>query len=106
MSTSHGNTDESSVFRAFDADEFIPLAGWRKIEPILNSNGGSYGLTGARGAGKTWLILNAIDWAKKRSGMGLWYPSPSIYEAQDFLTSLADNFAIELQSKLNGFRLH
>ena len=80
-------------FRAYSPEEFCPTPSWRRLEEILTGNGGCYGLYGPRGAGKSWLMLNAINRANHNEGMGLWYPSPSEYDANAFLSTLSDNLA-------------
>jgi hypothetical protein len=89
----------TTVFRAFVQDEFLEWPAWTRLRRILDANGGSYGLSGPRGAGKSWLMLRAICWAKEgaRPGIGLWYPSPSEYRPLDFLASLSDSLANEIR---------
>lgn len=90
---------EASVFRAFTPAAFAPWPVWPRVEAILRSNGGSYGISGARGAGKSWLMARALAWVagqRDRSplgGIGLWYPSPSEHDPLAFLASLTDGFA-------------
>lgn len=86
-----------SVFRAFDPDEFIEWSTWRRLETILENNGGAYGIAGPRGSGKTWLIQRGVHRATAVGGLGLWFPSPSNYSAVEFLTALSENFAAEVQ---------
>ena len=93
-----------AVFRAFHPSEFMPGRPWERLQHILQANGGCYGLTGARGAGKTWLMLQAIDWARERRGIGLWFPSPGEYHAEPFLLSLAETFASEVQRRFARYR--
>ena len=52
---------EESVFRAFERLEFLEWPAWIRLRKILTSNGGSYGISGPRGAGKSWLMLRAIE---------------------------------------------
>ena len=98
-----GIDEAPTVFRAFEPDEFLAWPAWQRLERILRSNGGSYGLSGPRGAGKSWLMLRAIQWAQTprrrggRAGLGLWYPSPSEYDPLAFLASLSDSLAIEVE---------
>jgi len=94
--------DARTVFRAFEVGEFLDWPAWRRLVKILGANGGSYGLSGPRGAGKSWLMLRAIAWAEdleapRRAGIGLWYPSPSEYRALDFLASLSDSLGTEIE---------
>ena len=42
-------------------------------------------------------MLKAIDYAYKENGMGLWFPSPSEYDANAFLSSLSDNLASSIE---------
>jgi hypothetical protein len=92
----------TTVFRAFEVSEFREWPTWDRLLRILQSNGGSYGLSGARGAGKSWLMLRAIEWVRgapdtgRLGGIGLWYPSPSEYDPLAFLASLSDSFGTEI----------
>lgn len=98
-----------TVFRAFEASEFLEWPAWRRLAKVLASNGGSYGVSGPRGAGKSWLMLRAIDDARGgnettpngggRPGVGLWYPSPSEYDPLAFLASLSDSLANEIERR-------
>src|SRR6266487_4852075 len=77
---------EQSVFRAFEHSEFLEWPSWARLRKILGGNGGCFGISGPRGAGKSWLMLRAIGDVRgpvapySRSGLGLWYPSPSEYD--------------------------
>ena len=86
-------------FRAFSPGDFRPTPSWDRLERILSGNGGCYGLYGPRGSGKSWLMLKAIDYASKRGGMGLWFPCPSEYDADEFLSSLSDNLANAIEQR-------
>jgi hypothetical protein len=99
MSDDPAADHSGSVFRAFATDGFEEWPAWRRLEGILTANGGSYGLVGPRGAGKTWLMLRAVEKARESGGMGLWFPSPSEYDPHAFLSSLADNFAAEVERR-------
>jgi hypothetical protein len=95
-----------SVFRAFSVEEFLEWPAWRRLLRVLKrANGGSYGLSGARGAGKSWLMMRAIEWVRDADdtgplgGIGLWYPSPSEYDPMAFLASLSDSFATEIDRR-------
>ncbi len=86
-----------SVFRVFSVGDFMSWESWNRLESILKSNGGAYGITGPRGSGKSWLILRGVRWATENKGVGLWFPTPSDYGAEPFLVALADNLAKEVQ---------
>jgi hypothetical protein len=94
---------ETTVFRAYERAEFLEWPAWRRLQKILGSNGGSYGLSGPRGAGKTWLMLRAIEWIqagedrRRPPGIGLWYPSPSEYDSLAFLASLSESLATRIE---------
>src|SRR6266536_2201583 len=81
------------VFRAFSIDEFRETSSWRRLARILTGNGGSYGLFGPRGSGKSWLMMRAIYEANNSGGLGLWFPCPSKYDSNAFLSALSDNLA-------------
>jgi hypothetical protein len=91
-----------TVFRSFEPDEFLEWPTWQRLLRILRSNGGSYGLSGPRGSGKSWLMLRAIEWVRSANdagqlgGIGLWYPTPSEYKPLDFLASLSDSLGTEI----------
>ena len=91
-----------TVFRTYDAGEFVRWDSWNRLAEILDSNGGAFGLSGARGAGKSWLMMHAIDRARDDrgssdlGGLGHWYPSPSEDDPHAFLASLTDSFANEI----------
>jgi hypothetical protein len=96
---------EETVFRAFARGEFLEWPAWVRLRKILVSNGGSYGIAGPRGAGKSWLMLRAIEDVKhppdpsRTPGVGLWYPSPSEYDPLAFLASLSDSLASEIDRR-------
>ena len=88
---------EKTGFRAFSHDDFHEASSWERLQRILAGNGGCYGLYGPRGSGKSWLMLMATDYADKNDGMGLWFPSPSEYDANAFLSSLSDLLASSIE---------
>ena len=96
---------EQSVFRAFGEGEFIEWPPWVRLRKILLANGGSYGISGPRGSGKSWLMRRAIEEARStpgpsgQPGLGLWYPSPSEYDPLAFLASLSDSLAGEIERR-------
>jgi hypothetical protein len=89
--------DRSTVFRAFDPEAFLPWPVWKRLRKILTGNGGCYGLSGPRGSGKSWLMQKAIQDAESQQGLGVWFPSPSEYQPEAFLTSLADTLGRKIQ---------
>jgi hypothetical protein len=72
---------------------------WERLALILKGNGGSYGLYGARGSGKSWLMNRAILEAEGSGGFGLLYPCPQRYSASEFLSTIADNLAHAIEQK-------
>jgi hypothetical protein len=96
---------EQSVFRAFEHGEFLEWSSWARLRKILGGNGGCFGISGPRGSGKSWLMLRAIEDVRdpvrhySRSGLGLWYPSPSEYDPLAFLASLSDSLATEIDRR-------
>ena len=94
--------DESASrtgFRTFSRLDFSATPSWHKLADILTGNGGCYGLYGPRGSGKSWLMLKAIDEAKRTNGFGLWFPTPSEYNSTEFLSAISDNLANEVERK-------
>jgi hypothetical protein len=84
-------SDAKTILSPFRADLFVSHATWVELVRILNGQGGgSFGLSGPRGAGKSWMMGEAIHWAESQQGLGVWFPSPSEYEATAFLAALSD----------------
>jgi hypothetical protein len=80
-----------NVFAAYAQEFFVPTPHWHKIERILGDRrGGNYGLVGPRGAGKSWIMHQAVARADGDHGLGVWFPSPSEYDAKAFLASLSE----------------
>ena len=87
-----------TVLASFAARLFAETTSWWHAKSILaNGTGGTFGLAGPRGAGKTWIMLQAIDSAERDGGLGVWFPSPSEYEPSAFLASISEVTAIEFQ---------
>ena len=79
------------ILSTFDTELFLPHEKWEALAWILQEGGGgSYGLSGSRGAGKTWMMERANAWAESKGGLGVWFPSPSEYEPTAFLAALSD----------------
>lgn len=87
------------VFREFSIADFNATPTWERLALILKGNGGSYGLYGARGSGKTWLMNRAILEAEERGGFGLLYPCPQQYSANEFLSTISDNLGHAIEQK-------
>ncbi|MGZ4357925.1 MAG: hypothetical protein ACXVRU_14065 [Gaiellaceae bacterium] len=92
------------MFRTFERDEFLEWQPWERVRDHLHSNGGSYGVSGPRGAGKSWLMLRAIDEVRapagrRGRGIGLWYPTPSEYNPLSFLATLSDALVNEIERR-------
>jgi len=87
------------VFRAFSVTDFLDSPSWQHLEEMLVGNGGSYGLYGPRGSGKSWLMMRAIAKANDSAGLGLWFPCPSQYNSADFLSALSDNLASAVERR-------
>jgi hypothetical protein len=104
-STTPGDAPKS-LFRAFDRQFFVKSEAWSRLSDILTTNGGPYALAGPRGAGKSWLMLRALDEAKRQGGLTLWYPSPSNYSAFEFLSTLSDNFANQIERRYRPDRYY
>src|SRR2546423_10598289 len=88
-----------SVFRAFGPDDFVEWDSWQRLRSFLNSGGGCFGISGPRGAGKSWLMLKAVSAARASGGIGTWYPSPSEYDPHAFLSTLSDNVANDIERR-------
>jgi hypothetical protein len=88
------NVAGATLYSAYESNLFVRNPVSTRVCAIVKSNrGGNYGLCGPRGAGKSWLMQAAKDEAEKREGVGLWFPSPSEYDALSFLAALSDVFA-------------
>jgi hypothetical protein len=89
---------DGTLFRAYDAGEFLETGSWQRLRTIIAAgNGGVYGLYGPRGSGKSWLMHRAITEAAAGGGTGLWFPCPSGYEPAALLSMLADTLAIQVE---------
>lgn len=87
-----------SLLEPFNPDLFVEHHGWIGVKQILESSAaGSYGLSGPRGAGKTWVMEKALKRAEEQSGLGVWFPSPSEYEPIAFLGALSDVVATSFE---------
>lgn len=87
------------VFRSFSVGDFVETESWKHLDRVLAGNGGSYGLFGPRGSGKSWLMMRAITQANDSRGLGLWFPCPAQYDATDFLSALSDNLASAVERR-------
>jgi hypothetical protein len=88
----------NSLLAPYDKHLFVEHDGWIGLRQILDTRGaGSYGLSGPRGAGKTWVMERALEVTKERRGLGVWFPSPSEYEPVAFLSALSDHVAIAFE---------
>jgi hypothetical protein len=94
-----------SVMRSFANEEFCNTVSWDRLQRILAGNGGSYGLHGSRGSGKTWLMRKAIVVAQSERGLGLWFPCPSEYNATSLLSALSDCLAAAVQLRIHRRRV-
>ncbi len=97
---------DDSPFRAFDESVFVESAAWRHLTAILATNGGAYALSGPRGAGKSWMMQKALAEVEADGGLTLWYPSPSNYSAFEFLSTLSDNFANQIERRYRPDRFY
>lgn len=89
---------EASLLTQFRPELFVAHRSWLNLKRILGTEGGgSYGLAGPRGAGKTWMMEKALSEAQERNGIGVWFPSPSEYEPTAFLAALSDVVATHYQ---------
>lgn len=88
-----------SLFRAFGPEDFVEWDSWRRLQSFLNSGGGCFGISGPRGAGKSWLMLKAVSAVREGGGVGTWYPSPSEYDPHAFLSTLSDNVANDIERR-------
>jgi KAP family P-loop domain len=95
---SPGDGSEGSILTQFRPELFVSHRSWLNLKRILGTEGGgSYGLAGPRGAGKTWMMEKALSEARQQDGIGVWFPSPSEYEPTAFLAALSDVVATHYQ---------
>src|SRR5689334_6054081 len=79
------------VFASYTHEFFTGTEAWENVKVILEKKrGGNYGVAGPRGSGKSWVMLEAKNLAERRDGLGIWFPSPSEYDAKAFLASLSE----------------
>ena len=80
-----------SLLGGYKPERFMPHATWRALLRILSSRaGGTYALSGPRGAGKSWVMDRAGTWAGAHDGLLVSFPSPSEYEPVAFLASISE----------------
>jgi hypothetical protein len=88
-----------SLLAPYRTEYFVTHDAWRGLKQILSdSGGGSYGISGPRGAGKTWMMERALAQAENEGGMGVWFPSPSEYEPISFLAAISDVVAARFEA--------
>lgn len=97
--TTDGDRCPSGVVRGFDVDAFSEWEPWLRLRRLLHSGNGAYGVAGPRGAGKTWLMQRARQFAIEGRGIGLWFPSPSEYDSVAFLAALSERFAEAIEER-------
>src|SRR3954451_10558064 len=85
---------------SYSPSAFIPWSAWIEVERYLDSRGVCAGVGGARGSGKSWLLRRAVDWADRNDGIGVYFPSPSAYDASAFLAGLCLALATKTEAKL------
>lgn len=96
--TEDAEAAKTSLLSPYDQGLFVTNESWIALSEILESRGaGSYGLSGPRGSGKSWLMQRAIDFARERKGVGVTFPSPSEYEPLAFLAALSDHVAADYE---------
>lgn len=94
-------TGSPVLAQSYDWDSFIRWSAWAEVERHINSRGVCAGVGGARGSGKSWLLRHAVEEADKRDdGIGIYFPSPSAYDASVFLSGLCLALATRVESKL------
>jgi hypothetical protein len=98
-----GPEPAAALLPPFGVGNFLPSASWSRLRAMLN-DGGCYGLAGPRGSGKTWLMRMAVAAADRNKGIGLYFPCPSGYNANSFLSALSNNLAIAVGQRLPGKR--
>jgi hypothetical protein len=88
------------VVESYDPSRFLEWASWDDVMRLLRGRGTCCGVGGARGAGKTWLLRRAADWANDHDGVGVYFPSPSAYDASAFLSGLCQALATKVEERL------
>jgi hypothetical protein len=82
---------DKSLLGDYKLERFYPHVTWLALLRILSSQGGgTYALSGPRGAGKTWAMGRAGSWAEEQGGLLIPFPSPSEYEPTAFLASISE----------------
>ena len=86
--------------QSYDCRDFHAGPAWREVERHIHSRGVCAGVGGARGSGKTWLLRNAVREVSDNGGVGVYFPSPSAYDASAFLSGLCLALATESERRL------
>lgn len=93
-------TSNPVLAQSYDSRNFIDWSAWDEMERHLRSRGVCAGVGGARGSGKSWLLRRATEWADENDGIGVYFPSPSAYDASAFLSGLCLALATKTELKL------
>lgn len=91
---------DRTVIDSYDPERFVNWSAWYEVERILRGRGTCCGVGGARGAGKTWLLRRAADWANEGDGIGVYFPSPSAYDPSVFVSGLCQALAVKVEERL------
>src|SRR5512144_895948 len=99
------------VVESYAPDRLIGGPVWTDVLRLLQSNRGvCAGVGGPRGSGKTWLLRYAAEWANRPNkygvceGVGVYFPSPSAYDASIFLSGLCQALATKTEANLRPGR--
>jgi hypothetical protein len=96
--------ESKSVLGSFSTNRFRESATWRRLSGML-SQGGCYGLSGPRYAGKTWVMTRAVCEGWKLNGLGVYYPCTSDCNANAFLSALSGTLADAVKLRAGERRL-
>jgi hypothetical protein len=99
MPEDYNTGDTQSLVTAYAPTLFMPTMSWESLRRLLDRRGGgSIGISGPRGIGKTWLMEQSRTWAMRdNKGFAVRFPSPSEYEPTAFIAALSEVVAKEFQ---------
>jgi len=58
------------ILSPYKRELFLSHGSWNALKRVLEGrSGGSYALSGVRGAGKSWMMNRATEWADAEDGL-------------------------------------
>lgn len=79
----------------------------RAVRNVLNfitdHEASALGLAGQRGIGKTTILKHLAQWAEEEGGLAVVVTAPVLYEPEDMIRRIYDEFLLQAKEKLPGY---